>query len=44
MLSSINTADFTYTFDNLATHVEGMLFGVLGLKKLSAYVQDHGAH
>ena len=32
-----------YTFDNLATHVEGLLFGVLGLKQFSIYVQDYGA-
>src|ERR1700747_957126 len=32
-----------YTFDNLAAHVEGVLFGVLGLKKFSIYVQDYGA-
>src|SRR6266478_9053544 len=38
-----NAADFTYTFDNLATHVERLLFGVLGLKKFSIYVQDYGA-
>jgi hypothetical protein len=24
-------------------HVEGLLFGVLGLKRFSIYVQDHGA-
>jgi pimeloyl-ACP methyl ester carboxylesterase len=35
--------DFEYTFDNLATHVEELLFGVLGLKKFSIYVQDYGA-
>jgi pimeloyl-ACP methyl ester carboxylesterase len=35
--------DFTYTFDNLATHVERLLFDVLGLKKFSIYVQDYGA-
>ena len=35
-----NAADFTYTFDNLATYVERLLFGVLGLKKFSIYVQD----
>ena len=34
---------FEYTFDNLATHVKELLFGVLGLKKLSIYVQDYGA-
>jgi hypothetical protein len=32
MLSSINATDFTYTFDNLATHVEGLLFGVLSVE------------
>jgi pimeloyl-ACP methyl ester carboxylesterase len=34
---------FDYTFDNLAEHVEELLFGVLGLKKFSIYVQDYGA-
>jgi pimeloyl-ACP methyl ester carboxylesterase len=34
---------FNYTFDNLAAHVEELLFGVLGLKKFSIYVQDYGA-
>jgi pimeloyl-ACP methyl ester carboxylesterase len=34
---------FEYTFDNLAAHVEELLFGVLGLKKFSIYVQDYGA-
>jgi len=34
---------FDYTFDNLAAHVEKLLFGVLGLKKFSIYVQDYGA-
>ena len=38
-----NAADFSYTFDNLATQVERLLFGVLGLKKFSIYVQDYGA-
>ena len=38
-----DATDFTYTFDNLATHVEGLLFDVLGLKKFSIYVQDYGA-
>jgi pimeloyl-ACP methyl ester carboxylesterase len=38
-----NAVDFAYTFDNLAAHVEGLLFGVLGLKKFSIYVQDYGA-
>jgi pimeloyl-ACP methyl ester carboxylesterase len=32
-----------YTFDNLATHVEELLFGVLGLKQFSIYVQDYSA-
>jgi len=35
--------DFTYTFDNLASHVEELLFGALKLKKFSLYVQDYGA-
>jgi pimeloyl-ACP methyl ester carboxylesterase len=34
---------FDYTFDNLAAHIEELLFGVLGLKKFSIYVQDYGA-
>jgi pimeloyl-ACP methyl ester carboxylesterase len=34
---------FEYTFDNLAAHVEQLLFGVLGLKKFTIYVQDYGA-
>jgi pimeloyl-ACP methyl ester carboxylesterase len=38
-----NPADFSYTFDNLAKHVEVFLFGALGLKKFSIYVQDYGA-
>jgi len=38
-----NSADFSYTFDNLAKHVEALLFGALGLKKFSIYVQDYGA-
>ena len=37
------SADFSYTFDNLAKHVEALLFGALGLKKFSIYVQDYGA-
>jgi pimeloyl-ACP methyl ester carboxylesterase len=35
--------DFEYTFDNLAVYIEELLFGVLGLKKFSIYVQDYGA-
>ena len=38
-----NTKEFEYTFDNLAEHVEELLFRVLGLKKFSIYVQDYGA-
>ena len=38
-----NTKEFEYTFDNLAAHVEELLFTVLGLKKFSIYVQDYGA-
>ena len=34
---------FDYTFDNLTSHIEELLFGVLGLKKFSIYVQDYGA-
>jgi pimeloyl-ACP methyl ester carboxylesterase len=34
---------FNYTFDNLAIHVEELIFDVLGLKKLNIYVQDYGA-
>jgi pimeloyl-ACP methyl ester carboxylesterase len=34
---------FDYTFDNLAAHIEELLFKVLGLKKFSIYVQDYGA-
>src|SRR5271156_2700095 len=35
--------DFEYTFDNLAAHVEDLLFQSLGLKQFSIYVQDYGA-
>jgi pimeloyl-ACP methyl ester carboxylesterase len=35
--------EFTYTFDNLTSYVEKLLFGTLGLKKFSIYVQDYGA-
>jgi pimeloyl-ACP methyl ester carboxylesterase len=38
-----DTRTFDYTFDNLAAHIEELLFGVLGLQKLSVYVQDYGA-
>jgi pimeloyl-ACP methyl ester carboxylesterase len=36
-------SEFEYTFDNLATYVEELLFNVLFLKKFSIYVQDYGA-
>ncbi len=35
--------DFNYSFENITTHVEKLLFGTLGLKKFSIYVQDYGA-
>jgi pimeloyl-ACP methyl ester carboxylesterase len=35
--------DFSYTFDNLAAHLEALLLGVLDLRKFSIYVQDYGA-
>lgn len=38
-----DTSQFDYTFDNLAATVEEFLFGILGLKKFSIYVQDYGA-
>lgn len=34
---------FKYSFDNLAKHVNELLFDVLSLKKFSIYVQDYGA-
>lgn len=34
---------FEYTFDNMAAHVEELLFDVLGLTQFSIYVQDYGA-
>jgi pimeloyl-ACP methyl ester carboxylesterase len=34
---------FEYTFDNLASYIEELLFGALGLKSFSIYVQDYGA-
>jgi len=37
------TDKFEYTFDNLAALIEELLFGVLGLKQFSIYVQDYGA-
>ena len=38
-----DVSNFDYTFDNLAAHVEELLFGILELKKFSIYVQDYGA-
>jgi pimeloyl-ACP methyl ester carboxylesterase len=35
--------EFEYTFDNLATYVEDLLFKNLDLKQFSIYVQDYGA-
>jgi pimeloyl-ACP methyl ester carboxylesterase len=35
--------EFEYTFDNLAAHVDDLLFKNLGLKQFSIYVQDYGA-
>ena len=35
--------EFKYNFDNLAAHVEELLFNVLGLARFSIYVQDYGA-
>src|SRR5262245_40099231 len=34
---------FQYTFDNLTTHIEELLFTNLGLQQFSIYVQDYGA-
>ena len=36
-------SEFQYTFDNVAAHVEELLFQNIGLKKFSIYVQDYGA-
>lgn len=38
-----DVSKFEYTFDNLAEYIEEFLFGVLGLKNFSIYVQDYGA-
>src|ERR1700744_4356694 len=35
--------EFEYTFDNLAAHVESLLFETLALQRFSLYVQDYGA-
>jgi len=38
-----STQEFEYTFDDLAVHVEDLLFKNLALKQFSIYVQDYGA-
>jgi pimeloyl-ACP methyl ester carboxylesterase len=38
-----DVSSFQYTFDNLAEHIEELLFSALGLKKFIIYVQDYGA-
>ena len=38
-----SASTFTYTFDNLAEHVEELLFTNLRLTKFTIYVQDYGA-
>jgi pimeloyl-ACP methyl ester carboxylesterase len=38
-----SVADFEYTFDNVTAQIEELLFGTLGLKQFSIYVQDYGA-
>src|ERR1700728_248733 len=38
-----DSTKFEYPFDNLASHIEELIFGVLGLKTFSIYVQDYGA-
>jgi pimeloyl-ACP methyl ester carboxylesterase len=38
-----DASTFDYTFDSLALSIEELLFGTLGLKKFSIYVQDYGA-
>ncbi|HSU30005.1 MAG TPA: alpha/beta hydrolase [Bryobacteraceae bacterium] len=38
-----DVTQFNYSFENLAKHVEELLLDVLGLRKLSIYVQDYGA-
>lgn len=35
--------EFKYTFDNLTSYVEKLLFDVLNLTRFSIYVQDYGA-
>src|SRR5207248_1416568 len=36
-------AEFEYTFDSLAVHIDKLLFENLGLRSFSIYVQDYGA-
>jgi len=38
-----SASEFKYTFENITSYVEKLLFGTLGLKKFSIYVQDYGA-
>ena len=38
-----SASEFKYTSENLTSYVEKLLFGTLGLKKFSIYVQDYGA-
>jgi pimeloyl-ACP methyl ester carboxylesterase len=38
-----DAAQFEYTFDNLASCIEELLFGALHLQAFSLYVQDYGA-
>src|SRR5580692_9446513 len=38
-----SVSDFEYTFDNVAAHVEDLLFKNLSLNQFSIYVQDYGA-
>jgi pimeloyl-ACP methyl ester carboxylesterase len=35
--------EFAYNFENITSHVEKLLFDVLGIKKFSINVQDYGA-
>src|SRR6476659_5223211 len=38
-----SVTEFKYTFENITAKVEKLLFGTLGLKRFSIYVQDYGA-
>jgi pimeloyl-ACP methyl ester carboxylesterase len=33
---------FSYTFDNLTSYIERLLFDIIGLKRFSLYLQDYG--